>query len=165
MITALTTRVVTFVQHHLYLLAHLYDPILDQEPASGPFRECSRQFSTGKLSNIRRHFLLPAVCILFASTFGIIGLELDARGMAVLQKQQQQDLNSVAHALAHSPHILGHQVAPRAMWSTLDLIVMTISAVESILYLFLAYNPLIGDRFRMYTHGNGKDVWHGSQSM
>ena len=159
--TPLTTRLVTFAHNHLYLLAHLYDPILDHEPGSDVLRECSRKFVLGKLPNIRRHYFLPAVWIIFAFIYGTVGLELDARGCAALQ-----GFTTTAHALFDSPYIFGHQFFPREAWPSTDLVIIVGSAGEVILYLFMSQNPMLGDRYRMMFHddASGLNVWSASQS-
>ena len=151
------TRLATFVINHLYLLLHLYDPILDQESKSEAIRECYRKFMQGKLRNIRRHFLVPCVYIPFVFAFGTIGLELDAR-----QYIAKHGCNATAHALATSPHIFMHQITPPEMWPTTDLIILVVpTAGVTILYLFLTQNPMISVRHRMLSGG---DELAGSKS-
>ena len=114
---ALAAGAVTFIRNHFYLLAHLYDPILDQEPAGGRvFRECSRKFTRGELPNIRRHFLVPAVIMPLGVIIGTVGLELDARGWAALGDGN----TSMAHALFNSPYVYSHHWFQRDVWPYTD---------------------------------------------
>ena len=152
----LAARLASFTQNHLYLLLHMYDPILDLHPRGKGFRQCSRKFAQGNLPHIRRHFLVPAVYMRFFVLVGIIGLELDGRGYVA-----GDDFGSSAAALFESPYNFLHQFIPREAWPYTDLIILTASEGLASLYMFMAQSPMISERCRMFSRGDGPGVVSG----
>ena len=145
-------------------MLHLYDPILEQDPKSAAYRECFLKFGRGELSQIRRHFLLPALYIPTFIVFGIFALEVDARGESgFIGCDGPRSFNSSRAQtwMRDNPYIFMHQITPRETWPFTDKVILVASGGVSLLYAFLVRNPMLGDRFRMFAH---QGVVSGSQS-
>ena len=86
--------------------------------------------------------MLPLVGLPLICAIGIVGLEYDALGY----------VNLSTHALSVSPYIFSHQLIPRPMWQSVDMIVLAGTCGQVVLYAILLRN-LMKPKFRMFLSG------------